>query len=100
MDSKDFVAYWNYIPLVYFVKSYQAISILRDKFRDILGARNFLIAEISPFQMDGLLPRAAWDWFYHDHGQLSLPEVYQRTGESQYAGALGSTSLLGQEQKK
>ena len=75
MDSKDFVAYWNYIPLVYMVKSYKSPQELRDKFKNILGNHQFLIAEISAAHVDGFLPKAAWEWFYHNHGQLSLARL-------------------------
>lgn len=75
VDSKDFVAYWNYIPLVYIVKSYKSLQELRDKFRNMLGKNQFMIAEISAAHIDGFLPKSAWDWFYHDHGQLSLAHM-------------------------
>ena len=85
MNSKDLIAYWNYIPLVYIVKSYNSLPELRDKFKSILGKHQFLIAEISGAHLDGFLPKAAWDWFYHSHGQLSLAHIMGLGG----LGALG-----------
>lgn|SRR5665213_1018647 len=78
MDSKDIVAYWNHIPLVYAVKNYQSLPILRQKLQGILGNNQFLIAQIYPHQVDGLLPRAAWDWFSHSHGQMSVAQLLER----------------------
>ncbi len=31
MDSKDFVGYWNYIPFVYMVKTYESLPGLAGK---------------------------------------------------------------------
>jgi hypothetical protein len=89
MDSKDFVGYWNYIPLVYIVKSYETISVLREKLRYILTGGGFLLAEISSSNIDGLMPREAWDWFHYSHGQLSLDDLVRQAGENKATGGIG-----------
>jgi hypothetical protein len=78
MDSKDFVGYWNYIPFVYIMKSYETLPVLREKFGYILTNGGFMLAEIFTHGVDGLLPREAWDWFWHSHGQLSIADVLQQ----------------------
>lgn len=78
MDSKDVVAYWNYIPLVYIVKSYESLFMLRNKLCEILRKKPFLITQIQPSQADGLLPKEAWEWFHHSHGQLSVTQMLER----------------------
>ena len=108
MDSKDFVGYWNYVPFVYIVKSYQPIQMLREKFSYIFPNGGFLIAELMPRTgIDGLLSQEAWDWFSHSHGQLSLTDVLQRQlGEKNPSAgidALGLSrlgGLLGDQTKK
>jgi hypothetical protein len=93
MDSKDFVGYWNYIPFVYVVKTYEALPVLREKFSFIFRNSGFLLAEIFPHSVDGLLPREAWDWFWHSHGQLSLSEVLTKNQLQEAAGLGGGNAL-------
>lgn len=59
-------AYWNYIPLVYCIKSAETAATLRDHFRHVFSGGNFMIAEINPQNIDGILPGSAWGWFYED----------------------------------
>jgi hypothetical protein len=97
MDSRDFVGYWNYIPFVYIVKTYEPLASVREKLRFILTNGNFLIAEVSAAQMDGLLTRDAWDWFKHSHGQLSIADLLSGSGSDKpttgIGGATGPGSL-------
>ena len=58
------LTYWNYIPLVYCIKSKASVDELRVHFEPILGLQNFVIAEINPSNMTGRLPPEAWPWFY------------------------------------
>jgi hypothetical protein len=98
MDSKDFVGYWNYIPFVYMVKTYESLPVLREKFAYIFTSGGFLLAEIFHNSVDGLLPREAWDWFWHSHGQLSLAEVLaknQLQENTPPTGVGGSNALAG-----
>ena len=92
MDSKDFIGYWNHIPFVYAVKTYLDAHVLSAKLRSILTT-SFLVAEIDPYNLGGLLPRSAWDWFSHSHAQLSLPNALQQSG-------LGGLGGLGNPPKK
>jgi hypothetical protein len=63
VSSNDILGYWNYIPLVYCVKTKLSSSELRVAF-SMLTSVNLMIAEINPNNVDGHLPQAAWDWFY------------------------------------
>jgi hypothetical protein len=65
-DSRDIIAYWNYIPLVYCVKTYLTSLELTERLRPYLPGQ-FMIAEINEFNINGILPREAWSWFYADH---------------------------------
>lgn len=65
-DSADIIAFWNYIPLVYCVKSRSSASDLTPKLRAFLPD-SYLLAEINSFNMNGILPKSAWDWFYLNH---------------------------------
>jgi hypothetical protein len=86
-DSRDIIAYWNYIPLVYCVKSYLSASELVDRLQPNL-LRSFMIAEINPENLNGILPQEAWSWFYMEHHEKrALPPSLAGT-----LGVLGSLS--------
>lgn len=57
------LGFWNYIPLVYLVKSNLPVSDLAARVRTHMAGRHCLVAEINPGHVDGWLPKAAWDWF-------------------------------------
>jgi hypothetical protein len=65
-DSRDIIAYWNYIPLVYCIKSYLSAEGLTAKLRPFFP-NSFMIAEINPHNINGILPKEAWTWFYIEH---------------------------------
>jgi hypothetical protein len=65
-DSRDIVAYWNYIPLVFCVKSYLSSEELTERLRPYFPYP-FMIAEINEHNLNGFLPREAWSWFYMEH---------------------------------
>lgn len=90
-DSKDFVGYWNYLPFVFIVKTYETLATVRSKLQAILPNGGFLIAQISSPNIDGMLPRAAWDWFPYSHGQLSLNDILRQAATP----ALPTTNALG-----
>jgi len=72
-DSRDIIAYWNYIPLVYCIKSYLSAEELTGKLQAYLR-HSFMIAEINPNNINGILPKEAWTWFYLDHHE-KLAEI-------------------------
>jgi hypothetical protein len=72
-DSRDIVAYWNYIPLVYCIKSYLSAEELTTKLRPFFTS-SFMIAEINSANINGILPKEAWTWFYIDHHEKQ-PEL-------------------------
>jgi hypothetical protein len=65
-ENREIIAYWNYLPLVYCVKSYLSANELADRLRPYLP-HLFIIAEINPQNVNGILPQDAWSWFYMDH---------------------------------
>jgi hypothetical protein len=71
-DSRDIIAYWNYIPLVYCVKSYLSATELAAKLQSYFPLGNFMIAEINADNMNGILPQDAWSWFYMDHHEKKI----------------------------
>ncbi|BCA04156.1 hypothetical protein [Bradyrhizobium diazoefficiens] len=69
-DSADILAFWNYVPLVYCVKSRLSARDLAVKLKSFFPQTGpYLIAEINPQNVDGILPNEAWEWFYLDHHQ-------------------------------
>jgi hypothetical protein len=55
-----FLSYWNYQPYVFCVKSEESAQGLAEIFQ---FAPNFFIAEINVSNINGRLPKAAWEWF-------------------------------------
>ncbi|MBY3168699.1 hypothetical protein [Rhizobium laguerreae] len=69
MSSPYVVSYWNYLPLIYCIKSGASVHELRVHFEPLFGFQNFLIAEINPYNLSGRLPPDAWSWFTQNHYQ-------------------------------
>lgn len=63
-DGKEIVKFWNYVPLSYFVKTHLPAAELRERLAPFFSGRYFIVAEVNVFNVDGLLPQTAWDWFY------------------------------------
>ena len=65
-DSREIIAYWNYIPLVYCIKSYLSAEELVVRLHPFFP-HPFMIAEINSGNINGILPQEAWSWFYMEH---------------------------------
>jgi hypothetical protein len=88
-DSRDIIAYWNYIPLVYCIKSYLSADELTVKLRPFFP-NSYMIAEIDPGNINGILPKEAWTWFYMDHHEKQeLPTSLGTDLLSLYGGIPG-----------
>ncbi len=90
-DSADIVAYWNYIPLVYCVKSTLSATELSAKI-SVFMTWGFAVAEINPQNINGTLPPAAWEWFYLPHHTKANPPLP--------TSDLGGIAALISQQKK
>jgi hypothetical protein len=64
MDSREIIAYWNYVPLSYMVKSRLTAIELQARLRPFFAGRYFIVAEVNPGNINGSLPPQAWEWFY------------------------------------
>lgn len=93
-DSSDIIAFWNYVPLVYCVKSRATATVLSHKLRPFFPSGTYMIAEINPLNMDGSLPPPAWDWFYLSHHEKHRPPALT-LGLAPYSALTASSSLLG-----
>lgn len=58
------LGYWNYIPLVYLVKSRYNASQLAQFVKPYFGDGHFLVVQVDPTNVDGWLPQPAWEWFW------------------------------------
>jgi hypothetical protein len=65
-ENKEIIAYWNYIPLVFCVKTNLTSTELTVRLQPYFP-QPFMIAEINGDNINGRLPQEAWDWFYMDH---------------------------------
>jgi len=75
-DSADIIAYWNYVPLVFCVKTRLDSMPLTYKLQPFFPSNNFFIAEIVPSNVNGMLPQPAWEWFYLPHHEKHQPPAY------------------------
>lgn len=82
-----FKGYWNHIPLVYFVKSEYDAGTLADYLQNFFPEGMYVIAEVNPSNLNGRLPKDAWNWFY------SPPTSVVSGGIS---SLLGNSSLQGE----
>ena len=64
LDSVDILGFWNYIPLVYGVKTKLNAAELTQKLASIMQGGHFLVTRIDPYDINGRLPPPAWSWFY------------------------------------
>lgn len=66
--------YWNYIPLCYCFRCDYDIHNVTKIVGEYFPSGNFMVAKLDPFQVNGVLPKGAWDWFYHppENRQLGL----------------------------
>jgi hypothetical protein len=87
-DSKDIIAFWNYIPLVYCVKSRLSATELTAKLRPFIPSDNYMVAEVNLQNINGVLPIEAWHWFYLQHHEKSRPPSFP-------AGPFGAAWDLG-----
>jgi hypothetical protein len=85
-DSQDIIAFWNYIPLVYCVKSRLSATELTAKLQPFFLPNRFMITEINVHNINGVLSKDAWDWFYLPHHEKNRPPVFP-------SGTLGAPSL-------
>ncbi len=92
-DSADIIAFWNYIPLVYCVKSRATATDLAYKLTPFFPNGNFLVAEITPNNINGILPNPAWDWFYLNHHEKHRPPALT-SGLAPHSALSTSSSLL------
>jgi hypothetical protein len=100
-DSVDVIAYWNYLPLVYCIKSRLTATELTYKLTPFFPY-GFMVAEINTWNMNGTIPKEAWDWFYLQHHEKGRPPApvagfgtladprYDPLAPPNYAGLLAS----------
>lgn len=69
--NSNIVAYWNYIPYVYCVKSKLGSIALRDLLDPIFPQGGFIVAELNTGNLDGRLQPDAWPWFYDNQSELA-----------------------------
>lgn len=63
IDCVDFLTYWNNLPLLFIVKTKLNVREVTLKCQPFFVSGHFLVAEINPLAVDGVLPMAAWQWF-------------------------------------
>lgn len=69
------ISYWNYIPLVYCIKSTASVHELRVHMEPVLGLQNFMIAEVNAQNISGRLPVEAWSWFHQNPIPPKMPQL-------------------------
>ncbi|MDG4670877.1 hypothetical protein P9A16_07065 [Shinella sp. 838] len=84
VDSADILSFWNHLPVLYAVKTRLSALDLTQKLRPFFDGRFFIVAEIDSSNMNGWMPREAWDWF-----KTPAPTVKPSSPPSWVADILG-----------
>jgi hypothetical protein len=63
-EPTPILAFWNYLPLVYCVKSFASSTDLTQRLDRYMKDAQFLVAEINVRNINGMLGAEAWQWFY------------------------------------
>lgn len=74
-DSRDITSYWNYIPLVYIIRTHLDLHAMSAKLNAMFGGAWFLLTEINGQSTNGILPLPAWDWINAPQGYILPPPV-------------------------
>lgn len=79
-DSKHVSRYWNHIPFVFFIETELSSKELAEFLKPFLK-HDYIISEIEKFNLNGLLNRAAWEWFYEPENPTfpKLPDLFGPT---------------------
>jgi hypothetical protein len=92
-ENKEIIAYWNYIPLVFCVKTYLSSQDLTERLQPYFP-HPFMIAEINENNINGRLPQEAWQWFYMEHHQKQVFPSLAGLGWPSLGGLGGLGGLL------
>lgn len=63
IDAREIEAWWSHVPLVYVICSRSSVKALTDRFVKVGNGAKFLLSEMNTTNMNGFLPKVAWDWF-------------------------------------
>lgn len=63
LDSVDILSYWNHLPLLYALKTKLDVTDLTNKLLPFFDSRFFVVLEVDPENVNGWMPKPAWDWF-------------------------------------
>jgi hypothetical protein len=74
-DIPDVIAYWNYVPHVFCVKTKLSVESFAKNLEPFFPQNNLFIAEINPMNLNGMLPPAAWEWFQLGHHEKNRGPV-------------------------
>jgi hypothetical protein len=88
-DSADILGFWNYIPLVYCVKTRLSAHDLSAKLVPFFPS-GFIVAEIDVKNLNGrLISPDAWKWFYEPAREKLAPFPLPQQSTSYYQGLMG-----------
>jgi len=66
VHCRSFDRWWSNVPLVWIVETSLNSSRIAEILKPTMGTESFLVARIDEADINGYLPRYAWDWFYPD----------------------------------
>ena len=65
------LAYWNYLPGIYFVKSRASAQQLTLAVERLFAGLNYIVIQVNHFDMNGKLQKDAWQWFYEQPNAMA-----------------------------
>lgn len=78
----QFRRWWGNLPLVWVVESDLSASDIRGILTATMSGTSFIVVEIDRSNLDGVLPRFAWDWFYPEQRPNLLASPQPTFGQS------------------
>jgi hypothetical protein len=73
VDSVDVLSFWNHLPSLYLIKTKVDLNTITYKLTPFYLGKFFIVMEINPGNVNGILPMPAWEWFRTPPPPTKLP---------------------------
>ena len=93
--DQNILAYWNYLPFIYCIKSMLSAKELGNVLQQIFPQGGFLVAELNAENIDGRMQIDAWPWFYENQTRQPMSVASQGNLGRALLGPFGQQSPNG-----
>ncbi|CVI22773.1 hypothetical protein AGR1A_Lc80297 [Agrobacterium fabacearum CFBP 5771] len=63
LDSVDILSFWNHLPGLFLIKTKIELNTFTYKIAPFFGGKFFIVMQVNPSNVNGVLPLPAWEWF-------------------------------------